>query len=299
MKKEEKMKNQAELVILAGGLGSRFGGWKQIAPIGENGEPLLHYSISDAQKAGFTKIILITPPSLPQNFLKQLQKIPFQGEIIQREQRLEQIPLKTHKNILKERNKPWGTAQALWCAKNDISTSFALINADDFYGKESFEKMFQALNEAKNENQSYFIAYPLEKTLSPHGKVNRAICKIKNKQLLKITETKGIKEDQGEIFTSIQNKKLPLKADTPVSMNFWGFTPALFPHLEEFIKTFLKNPSNLIEKEMYLPECIQQIIQKKKHKCIAIKSKDYCLGITYPQDLKKMQNHIKKINDAN
>lgn len=290
-----------ELVIMAGGLGSRFGGLKQLEPIDKNNNFIIDYSIYDAIRCGFNRIIIIINENNFKLFRDTIGKrIESFIEVVYVFQNNENFP----KIITppKERTKPFGTAHAVLCAKGLIHDNFAVINADDFYGYDAFKKVSSFLKNNKNENVYSLISYEVQNTLSENDSVKRGICEIENNNLLKITECKIIKKEN-EIFAknieqnSDQNLTL-IKKETAVSMNLFGFTPKIFNYLDSYFLTFLmENKENLETCEFFLPTVVSSLIQDKKVKVNVIPTTSKWLGMTYKEDkpfiVKEIVNMIK------
>jgi len=301
------------LVIMAAGLGSRFGGIKQVEPVGPNGELLIDYAVYDAKKAGFNKVVFIINNDIEKIFKERVfnrisKIIPcrmvFQHitDFLPKNFTAPEACVKTNGNIkiLKgqkiaaalQRIKPWGTAHAVLCAKNAVRESFALINADDFYGRDAFLKLAKFLSEShtnKNAATYAMVAYELGNTLSENGKVSRGICKIKNNFLTKITEVHEI-DNFGKAAAGILTS-LPL--NLPVSMNCWGFMPDLFDKLEEEFHLFLQeNKDSLLTAEYGISTAIGNLIRNKIAAVKMFKSSDKPMGFTYRQDKQKIAEQI-------
>ena len=296
--KKAKLSNSSpilpELVILAGGKGTRFGGIKQAALLKDgNSHSLLNYAIFDAKVSGFQKIWIISPSPVPQILKERVENQKKQIEIEFVEQKttlLPQVP-----NM--ERKTPWGTAQALWCIAEKMIAPFAVINADDFYGREAFYLMFEKLSSlCCSTNKAFLISYPLQKTLSPSGSVNRALCQIEGKYLKKIEEHEKILKKGEDIFGTYSKKCKTLSPNAPVSMNFWGFSPVIFSYLEKFLSQFIiEHREDLEREEMYLPEMINQLLKKERIVCQVLPTNSSCLGITYLEDLERVSDHINNL----
>lgn len=290
-----------ELVIMAGGLGSRFGGLKQLEPIDKNNNFIIDYSIYDAIRCGFNKVIIIINENNFKLFRDTIGKrIENFIEVVYVFQNNENFPKIITPS--KERTKPFGTAHAVLCAKGLIHDNFAVINADDFYGYDAFKKVSSFLKNNKNENVYSLISYEVQNTLSENDSVKRGICEIENNNLLKITECKIIKKEN-EIFAknieqnSDQNLTL-IKKETAVSMNLFGFTPKIFNYLDSYFLTFLmENKENLETCEFFLPTVVSTLIQDKKVKVNVIPTTSKWLGMTYKEDkpfiVKEIGNMIK------
>ncbi|MFL2808653.1 MAG: NDP-sugar synthase [bacterium] len=281
--------NNITLLVIAAGLGSRFGGLKQIASVGINGESIIDYSVYDAIESGFNKVVFVIRSEFKKEFEENISR-KYVGKI-QVEfvfQELNSLP----NGLLcpKERKLPWGTGHAILSASKLIKEPFCVINADDFYGRESFKKIIEFFSkDSKNLSMVYF---KLGRTLSPFGGVSRAICKLNNGVLSNLIEKENIQNING-IITS--NKILKLDARTPVSLNMWGFRPFIFDHLEEmFINFYNKNVEDL-NSEFLIPTVINNLIKTQREKVFALNSNSNWFGITYKEDISFVGSKLQKI----
>ena len=281
--------NNITLLVIAAGLGSRFGGLKQIASVGINGESIIDYSVYDAIESGFNKVVFVIRSEFKKEFEENISR-KYVGKI-QVEfvfQELNSLP----NGLLcpKERKLPWGTGHAILSASKLIKEPFCVINADDFYGRESFKKIIEFFSkDSKNLSMIYF---KLGRTLSPFGGVSRAICKLNNGVLINLIEKENIQNING-IITS--NKILKLDARTPVSLNMWGFRPFIFDHLEEmFINFYNKNVEDL-NSEFLIPTVINNLIKTQREKVFALNSNSNWFGITYKEDISFVGSKLQKI----
>jgi choline kinase len=275
------------LVVLAAGLGSRYGGLKQMDKIGKSGEVLLDYSVFDAKRAGFQKVVFIIRHDIEKDFNDiVLSRIQGHIEYAIAYQELDSlIPpdvLAASRKI--NRTKPWGTTHALLCARDKIDAPFTVLNADDFYGREAFDVMGKYLASA-NITEGAIVPYNLEKTLSPQGTVTRGVCTVDKGHLTSVDELKTIAKEGGTIYnTGEDGKKQPLAADTPVSMNFWGFPAGIFPKFQDYFDDFLKTSGNQPKSECYLPMAADWFI-KNNHLAIKVLPADSLwFGVTYKED---------------
>ena len=272
---------KTSLLIMAAGLGSRYGGDKQIDRLGPDGEILLQYSIFDALKAGFNKIVLIIKPSYRQ-ILEELcaDFKSFGAEIEFAYQDFSSIP--SSYSVPTERVKPFGTVHAVLCAKDIINEPFAVINADDFYGRESFEIMHDALLNV-SKSSGVMVAYKLKNTVSLNGTVTRGICETENGILKSIIETYEIKSNNDGSITNSEQKNLD--GETPVSMNMWGFHPSIFEKLENSFVDFLASISEGdIKAEYVLPSFVGEQIRSDALRITALTSPSKWFGVTYRED---------------
>lgn len=280
----------ATLVIMAAGIGSRFGnGIKQLESVGPNGEIIMDYSINDAITAGFNKVVFVIRKDLEKDFREKI------GDRIERKinveyafQELEYIP-KQYQEQFHQRTKPWGTGQAILCCRNVVHEPFLVINADDYYGPTAFK---EAYNELTSSGKIAMISFILKNTLSKNGGVTRGVCKVKNNTLEEIIETKNIREENGEIIgdTGILN------ANTPVSMNMWCLYPYIFDILEEKFEEFLKNLNvDDLKSEFLLPNIIEDLLKEKTTEVKVLHSKDRWFGLTYKEDKELVVEELKKL----
>jgi len=274
------------LLILAAGIGSRYGSLKQIDKFGPSGESLIDYSIFDAIKAGFQKATFIINKSMEKEFQEILVK-RFQEKIEVHYifQEIEDIPERIQ--VTARREKPWGTAQAVLLAAPRIKESFAVINADDFYGANSFKIIFSYLSSLEREDKNYcLVGFRLSKTLSEHGHVARAICELDEEGYLKsIVERTRILKIQGKIvYQDEKDDLIPIQGDPIVSTNFMGFTPSVFSHLDFYFDKFIQEHSQDPKAELYLPNVLNEIISKNKARVKVLRSGESWFGVTYKED---------------
>ena len=286
------MERDITLVVMAAGMGSRFGGLKQIEPIGKNGEILLDYSVYDAVKAGFTKVVFIIKHAIEADFKKAA------GRRIEKMVKTEYVYQET--DILPEgftcpsdRTKPWGTAHAVLCCRDKVKEPFAVINADDYYGRTAFRKIADFL---KNSKDDYcMVGFRLENTLTENGYVSRGICEIEDGFLSSVTERTKIAdckytEDDGETWTA-------LSPDTVVSMNLWGFMPDIFDYAADGFVEFLRNRINEPKAEYFLPSVVSELIESGKKRVKVLVAEDKWYGVTYKEDKKQVSDAINKLAD--
>lgn len=285
------------LVILAAGLGSRYGGLKQLDAISENNETIIDFAIFDAIQVGFEKVVFVIRKEFSQQ-IKEIYIPRLQNKIAVSFvcQETNNIPKKF---LPIKRTKPWGTAHALLTAKKEVDNNFCVINADDFYGKEAFKKMYSFLkNQPVNSYKFSMIGYLVKNTLSDNGSVSRGECIVNNKkELVQIHERKAIVKTQKEIVYNENNKEIPLDKSTIVSMNFWGFTPKIFSEIEHQFYTFLEKNSNNNEAEFYLPSVVNNLLESKKATVNVIKTTAIWMGVTYKNDKEKVVLGIKKMKE--
>jgi len=276
---------------MAAGLSTRFGSLKQLHAISINGYAIIDYSIYDAISVGFNRIIFIVRDEILDQFKKRYENIlPSNISVEFVLQKTDTIPepYKTH------RTKPWGTGHALLMLKDTIKEPFVLINADDFYGRESFSLIHDELYETKSK-QNYFVGYQLDKTLSESGHVSRGECFLdEDKCLSKIIErTKIVKQDDGRIvYIDANGKMIEVSPDTPVSMNFWGFTSGIFDIAEQLFKEFLKHNINTEKSEFYLTSIVDYAIKNDLLGFKMLLTSSQWYGITYKKDHEMISSKI-------
>ena len=278
--------SETTLVIMAAGMGSRYGGIKQLEPVGPSGEIIMDYSIYDAMEAGFNKIVFIIRKDLEKDFKEIIgNRIEKHVEVKYVFQELDNLPQGFEKP--EGRTKPWGTGHAVLCCAEAVKGPFAVINADDYYGKEAFRKIYQYLNSITSKDNQYCMAgFILGNTLSENGAVTRGVCKVDNGILKEIVETSGIvPEGDSAIAKNPVGDNIIIDLDSVVSMNMWGFGNGLFQHLKDGFVTFLSRLSeNEQKKEYLLPEVIGQLIKKNIVEVAVLKTADKWFGVTYKED---------------
>lgn len=273
------------LVVMAAGMGSRYGGLKQIDPIGPSGEIVIDYSVFDAIRAGFGKVVFVIRKDIEQPF-KEAVEPHFRGRlpIDYTFQALEDIPAGF--SVPAGRTKPWGTGQAILTCKDVVKEPFGVINADDFYGRESFVALANSLNKRNLSDASYvLIGFKLANTLSEHGSVSRGLCETgAMSNLLRVTELTSILRKNGSIVAEVEGKDLPLKEDDMVSMNMWGFTPALFPQLAQTFSQFLREKGGELKSEFYIPGVVDTLLRAGLAQTEVVPTTAKWLGMTYTED---------------
>jgi hypothetical protein len=288
------------LVVLAAGMGSRYGGLKQIDRLGQSGEVLLDYSVFDALRAGFKKIVFIIRHDIEKDFREiVLDRMGAKIEYDLAYQELSSlIPDEIAKAAKKNgRTKPWGTTHALLCAREKIDAPFAIINADDFYGREAFDVMGSYLNTPEI-TEGAIVPYDIEKTLSPRGTVTRGVCGIAGDYLASVDELMAIeKKEESIINTGPDGKLVELAHGTPVSMNFWGFPPDIFPAFQRYFDAFLKESGEELKSECYLPRAADWFIKEGILRFRVLRASSEWFGITYKEDKEIAVNHIKELVD--
>lgn len=292
---------KAALVIMAAGIGSRFGGGiKQLEPIGPNGEIIMDYSIFDAMEAGFDKVVFVIRKDLEKDFKRIIgNRIEKMVEVAYAYQEIADIPEK-YREIYANRTKPWGTGQAILCCKDVVQEPFLVINADDYYGKEAYVEAYRYLTkgqEQKEKLQIGMVGFVLGNTLSEHGGVTRGVCSVDaHDKLTAITETSNIeKTATGAGIRTAEGIK-EIDADSPVSMNMWGLSPAFFSILEEGFVQFLSELENEdLKTEYLLPTIIGNLLKEEKVEVNVLHSHDKWFGVTYKEDKAAVVHSIKAL----
>ncbi|HSO86296.1 MAG TPA: sugar phosphate nucleotidyltransferase [Draconibacterium sp.] len=282
------------LLILAAGMGSRFGGLKQVEPVGPNGEAIIDYSIYDAIRTGFGKVVFIIRESFADAFREKFDaKLKGKIEVEYVYQELDMLP--EGFTLPEGREKPWGTAHAILVAKDVIKEPFCALNADDFYGFNAYKAMAKFLTESKDPKEYAMVGYKLNDTLSEFGSVSRGICgEDKNNNLVKIVETLKIVK-RGNDIISIENdgSETSLTGNEIASMNNWGFKPSVFDELEKRFTQFLKTEIDQPKSEMYIPSVVFDLIDDKVATVKVLEANSPWFGVTYKEDKPFV---IEKIN---
>ena len=275
------------LVVLAAGMGSRYGGLKQMEKIGRNGEVLLDYSVYDALRGGFEKIVFVIRHDLENDF-RDLILSRMEGKV-NYELAFQELDSRIPPDIFKEakklgRTKPWGTAHALLCASEKLDAPFGVINSDDFYGREAFAALGKHLG-SPDIKDGAIVPYRLEPTLSPQGTVARGVCEIENGYLKSVDELLAIEKKDGKIYnTAVDGSIRYLTADTPVSMNFFGYPENVLPHFKKYFDDFINVSGKELKSECYLPKAADHFIKNGIIKIKALNADSLWFGVTYRED---------------
>lgn len=294
---------QPTLLILAAGMGSRYGGVKQLDQFGPHGETIIDYSLFDAIRAGFGKVVFIIREELRSDFEDVFgAKLAGKIEVDYAIQALDSyVPAEVGEV---QRTKPWGTGHAMLCAKNHTDTPFAVINADDFYGLEAFQLIGDFLRTDTDDNLHAMVGYEVKNTLSENGSVSRGVCAVDAYGHLtsviertKIYEQEGATEGNRIVFEE-SDGVTPLEPDTPVSMNFWGFKPSVFPLLEHQFESYAIANINSPKAEFYIPTVMTTLIQTETGRCKVFRSKSAWFGVTYPEDKPTVQAAFRQLHDS-
>lgn len=287
------------LLVLAAGMGSRYGGLKQIDTLGPNGETIMDYSVYDAVNAGFGKIVFIIRKSFEKDFKeKVVSKYNGKVQVELVFQELDNLP--DGYSVPEGREKPWGTNHAVLMGKSVINEPFAVINADDFYGKDGFVVLAEKLREVEKEKGHYFmVGYHLANTLSEGGYVSRGVCSVDSEGFLTgVVERTHVERKEGHIQHQDADGWHEIAEDTPVSMNMWGFTPEYFDYSETFFKTFLDENKENIKAEFYIPTVVDRLIADKTADVRVLKTTAKWFGVTYPEDrdfvVQKLKNLVEE-----
>lgn len=282
------------LLVMAAGLGSRYGGIKQIDPVGANGETLLDYSCFDAQKSGYGKVVFIIRPDIEKDFRERL------FDRIARNMDAQYV-FQTHDSLLSpsqakdsaERTKPWGTVHAVLCAKDVMKTPFTIINADDYYGREAYKIQGDYLSSLDNSSTEHsMVGYILKNTMSPVGTVSRGICKVKDGYLQTMVENTKIEFDKDGVVSHMPDGDDRLTGNEIVSMNFFGFTPKAFDYMQEYWDRFIVKNSKEPKAECLLPNCAGEIVTTGNGTIKVFSTNDHWFGMTYKEDRETVRKNL-------
>ncbi len=284
---------QPTLLILAAGIGSRYGGLKQVDGMGPGGAAILEYSVYDAIRAGFGKVVFVIRKDIEEAFREKVgSKVEGKIEVAyafqEADTALEWLETKPH------REKPWGTGHAILSAKDVVQEPFVAINADDFYGHSAFQLMGDFLRTDCAPDRYGMVAYQLGNTLSENGAVSRGVCEVNAEGLLTdVTErTKIERFEDGIFYIDETGARNPLADNTPVSMNFWGFHPTVFQELEAQFRAFVQENIDKPKAEFYIPKVVNTLIENGKVACSVMTSDSQWYGVTYPEDKETVQGAL-------
>lgn len=294
----------ATLVVMAAGIGSRFGGGiKQLTPVGPSGEIIMDYSIYDAMEAGFDKVVFVIRKDLEADFKEiignRIEKIV---DVAYAYQEISDIP-EVYQEQYEDRTKPWGTGQAILCCKNVVKEPFLVINADDYYGKQAYVEAYDNLVSESKKNdklQISMVGFVLGNTLSENGGVTRGICKVDEKQMLTdIVETKNIVKTENGAVIRTEDGDIPIDVHSPVSMNMWGLHPEFFDVLETGFEEFLKNcEDDYLKAEYLLPTIVGDLLKNNRAEVAVLQSKDKWFGVTYKEDKEAVMASVRALVDV-
>ena len=278
------------LLVMAAGMGSRYGGLKQLDAVGPSDETIIDFSVYDAIRAGYNKVVFIIREDFEKQFKEKISnkyEDKIKVEIVYQD--LHDLP--NSFSCPKDRSKPWGTGQAILAARNVISEPFAAINGDDFYGRESFKIISDHYSSV---NSGFAMAaFQLDKTLSDYGSVSRGICEQNLNQLVTVVETHGIKKSSAGNIEC--DRDISLLGNELVSMNMWGFMPSIFDHLEKMFNEFLDENISDLKSEFLIPSVVNDLIEKNIEKVQVLKTKSTWFGVTYIEDKPFVKNQIKEL----
>lgn len=289
------------LIILAAGMGSRYGGLKQMDPLGPGGESIIDYSVYDALRAGFGKIVFVIRKSIEKDFREVfadrfLKSIDY--ELVFQE--MDMLP--EGYTFQGERTKPWGTGHAIWVCRDAVKEPFAVINADDFYGREAFQELATFLTDSPSTtpNDYAMCGYHIGNTLSEHGGVARGVCNINAEGFLNTVEEQFNiqKDDKGNIVSERGEETVVLDPDTIVSMNMWAFNPSLFDIIETHFRAYLESDINNPKSELYIPFIVDGMIKEGKGRVKVLKSPAQWFGVTYIEDKPLVMQKLKELTDS-
>lgn len=290
------------LVIMAAGMGSRYGGLKQIDPLGPKGQIILDYSIYDAYRAGFRRVVFIIKPELEEAFEKAIgSKARRLMQVDYVYQTLSAIP--DDLTVPEGREKPLGTGHAVYCIKDTVDAPFAVINADDFYGADAFAKIYDFLSQTTDDDKYRYcmVGYAVENTLTENGTVSRGVCTTDADGLLTdIVERTKIARDADGVIRFTDGEGGEIAPGTPVSMNLWGFTPSFLRELEAQLRDFfaVKLPTDPMKAEFYLPAAVDTLIRQGKATAKVLTTSAKWFGVTYQQDKPTVQQALRAMTDA-
>ena len=285
------------LLILAAGLGSRYGGVKQMDKIGPGGESIIDYSVFDAIRAGFGKVVFVLNSKIEKDF-REIYEPRLKGKIETGYVLQELTAVPDGVEINPERVKPWGTGHAVLVAKNLINEPFAVINADDFYGRHAYTLISDFLKKIQTQSNSYaMVGYRLSNTLSENGTVSRGICQTENGLLTDVVERTSIEKMGNKIVFREDNETSELSPDAIVSMNFWGFSADFFNKLDRDFREFIAMYSDQLKSEFFIPSVVNDLIKKGESSVEMLTSDDQWFGVTYQEDKESTIKNIKKLID--
>lgn len=285
------------MLVLAAGMGSRYGGLKQIDPVGPGGETLLDYSVYDAVRAGFDRVVFIVRGDMESDFRTVAgRRIERQVPVEYCRQELEMVP--GWFSIPPERRKPWGTGHAVLAARDAIGGNFAAVNADDFYGAGSYRRLAGHLQQAADGRRGDYgmVGFRLSETLSDHGTVARGVCRSRQGLLEQVVElTRIARSGDGAVHTDPQGRARNLSGDELVSMNMWGFTPSIFEHLERAFARFLRERGREDGAEFMIPTLVNDLVAAGQAKVRVLRSSDSWFGVTYREDRDRVTSQIRDL----
>ena len=287
------------LVIMAAGMGSRFGGLKQIAPVDEQGHIIIDFSLFDAWRAGFRDLVFIIKPEMEESFREVIgNRMEKYFHITYVYQTIDKLPVGY--SVPKGREKPWGTGHAVLCCKDVVDGPFTVINADDFYGPTAFSAIYDYLAANEDESQYAMVGYRVRNTVTENGSVARGVCEVENGLLTGVTErTKIFKNGNDAKYTEDGETYMDLPGDTIVSMNFWGFTPKMLQELDVRFAAFLDQAlaSNPLKGEYFLPSVVNDQLKANTASVRVLPCEETWYGVTYREDLDSVKQAIRQMKN--
>lgn len=295
---EDKMSRKPILVVMAAGIGSRFGGLKQMTPFGLHGESLIDYSLFDALRAGFTRVVFIVNNKIKDDFRELVGKhVENRMEVQYVMQEMDRLP--NNLAVPQGRTKPWGTAHAVLCCKDAVDAPFCALNGDDFYGLDAMRQIFDFLNSDPEENKYAMAGFELQNTLSDAGFVSRGECKVNAEGSLDsiVERLHVIPTIDGPMYTLDSEHYTRLPGNTTVSMNMWGFTPGLLAHIEDRFAAFYQEAmaTNPLKAEFYLPNLVGDLLKDKIVTVKVLRSKDRWFGVTNASDRPMVEAALREL----
>jgi hypothetical protein len=291
-------KPKMTLLVLAAGIGSRYGGIKQIDGFGPNGETIMDYSLFDALRSGFDKVVFIVRSEILETVRTKFgERLKEKAEVDYVIQSLDTIIPEEFRTTT--RQKPWGTGHAMLCAKEAINEPFAVINADDFYGRTAFSSLASFFNDPANKVNNAMVGYTLKNVLSEHGSVSRGCGETDAEGFLKtVVERTTIVKEGNKIISKEKDGDRELSPETPTSMNFWGFHPAIFPKAEQLFLSFLEKNGGDLKSEFYIPLFVNELIRQGSEKVKVLGGGSTWFGVTYQDDKQMVSDRISQLVKA-
>lgn len=290
------MRKEPMLVVLAAGMGSRYGGLKQIDPIGPHGEVILNYTCYDAYKAGFKRFVFIIKEEMLADFKTMVgDKLPAECEVHYVFQNIKDVPASIQ--VLEHRTKPLGTTHAMYCTRHVVDAPYAILNADDFYGADGFAQLYAFLTQNDDPSQHCMIGYRLDKTLTDHGGVTRGLCHVVDGQLSAIEEVSGLEKKDGKVGYEKAGTWVEVDATMSVSMNMWGFKEVMMDVTKACFEADLQSKlaANPEKGEVLIPVFVGELLQEGQIKVNVLQSKDTWFGVTYQEDKPFVQQSIREL----
>jgi NDP-sugar pyrophosphorylase family protein len=283
---------ETAIVIMAAGMGSRYGGLKQLDPVGPNGELLIHYTLYDAARAGFSRVVFVIRKEFETEFIDRIGRhMPRGLTASYAHQDVSDLP--------EGRKKPWGTGHAVLATRQFIDVPFGVVNADDYYGRSALASLHAFLVSPDYGDTAFaMIGYLLRNTVSPHGAVTRGVCEVSGGKLVDITETGGIEVRDGQIGVDRGGAFTQIDPESPVSMNIWGFSPSLFDHLDTLFRAFRADAADDPKAEFLIPEVVKTLVREGAVRVNVIDTDDRWFGMTHPEDRPVVTSEISRLIQA-